>query len=126
VLAVHNWEGIEVYKTHSAAQGCSAEGHVSHILSARLSSRPKAWSKQGANQMAKLRVMTANGCSVRERYLAQVPRTMNLMKVSEEAVQEERKNPKKAFEEALVDNLPALRGKSTFLTMALRGLCHPA
>lgn len=32
--------------------GCSAEGHVSHILSARLSSRPMAWSQQGAEKMA--------------------------------------------------------------------------
>ena len=122
----NNWEGIEAYENHGAAQGCSAEGHVSHILSARLSSRPRAWSKAGANQMAKLRVMQANGRSVREQYLAQVPRSIGLMKVAEETVQAERRKLKKAFTESLLDNLPALRGKSTFLTKALRGLCHPA
>lgn len=35
--------------------GCSAEGHVSHVLSFRMSSRPMGWSKQGCDQMAKLR-----------------------------------------------------------------------
>ncbi len=35
--------------------GVSAEGHVSHILSARLSSRPMGWSKTGVDQMARMR-----------------------------------------------------------------------
>jgi len=35
--------------------GCSAEGHVSHVLSERMSSRPLGWSRQGAEQMARLR-----------------------------------------------------------------------
>jgi hypothetical protein len=46
------------------APGCSAEGHVSHILSARLSSRPMGWSITGLEQMAALRVMDANGMSI--------------------------------------------------------------
>lgn len=41
-------------------QGCSAEGHVSHILSDRLSSRPKGWSKTGADRMSKLRCYEKN------------------------------------------------------------------
>ena len=39
---------------------CSAEGHVSHVLSARLSSRPMAWSRDGAERMAKLRAFMFN------------------------------------------------------------------
>lgn len=39
---------------------CSAEGHVSHVLSARLSSRPMAWSRAGAERMAKLRAYLFN------------------------------------------------------------------
>jgi len=46
--------------------GCSAEGHVSHILSARLSSRPSSWSNVGADQMAKLRVYKLNGGNIYE------------------------------------------------------------
>ena len=41
-------------------EGCSAEGHVSHILSDRLSSRPKGWSKTGADRMSKLRCYEKN------------------------------------------------------------------
>jgi len=41
--------------------GCSAEGHVSHMLSARLSSRPMGWSKRGAANIAGLRAFTHNG-----------------------------------------------------------------
>lgn len=40
--------------------GCSAEGHVSHVLSSRLSSRPLGWSKTGANNIAKMRVFLRN------------------------------------------------------------------
>lgn len=41
--------------------GCSAEGHVSHILSDRLSSRPRVWSRRGIDEMARLRVEMKNG-----------------------------------------------------------------
>ncbi len=40
--------------------GCSAESHVSHILSDRLSSRPMDWSKRGADRMSKLRCYEKN------------------------------------------------------------------
>lgn len=43
---------------------CSAEGHVSHVLSHRLSSRPLSWSKKGSETIAKLRVYTRNGGSI--------------------------------------------------------------
>ena len=38
-----------------AFEGCSAEGHVSHVLSERMSSRPMGWSKRGADRMSRLR-----------------------------------------------------------------------
>ena len=40
--------------------GCSAESHVSHVLSDRLSSRPKGWSKRGADRMSRLRCFEQN------------------------------------------------------------------
>lgn len=46
------------YKYH---HGCNAEGHVSHVLSGRLSSRPMGWSKLGIDKMSKLRAYRANG-----------------------------------------------------------------
>ncbi|SJZ74645.1 UPF0236 family transposase-like protein [Garciella nitratireducens] len=55
-----NWEAImRIYNEDYI--GCSAEGHVSHVLSDRLSSRPMGWSQIGADQMARLRVFTKNG-----------------------------------------------------------------
>ncbi len=49
------------YITLSEDSNCSAEGHVSHILSERLSSRPMAWSLAGAEKMAQLRAFYFNG-----------------------------------------------------------------
>lgn len=40
---------------------CSAEGHVSHVLSERMSSRPMGWSIAGADKMARLRAFYFNG-----------------------------------------------------------------
>lgn len=55
-----NWEGIKNQYNEDYI-GCSAEGHVSHILSSRLSSRPLGWCKTGVDQMARLRTFGANG-----------------------------------------------------------------
>ena len=49
------------YTDRKHIKGCSAEGHVSHVLSSRMSSRPMGWSKLGATQMAKLRAYYLNG-----------------------------------------------------------------
>lgn len=50
--------------------GCSAEGHVSHILSDRLSSRPRIWSETGIDEMARLRVTVKNGGEIYPLMLA--------------------------------------------------------
>ena len=57
---LNNWQRIRNQR-HPGAQGCSAEGHVSHILSERLSSRPLGWSRGNMENIAQLRVMKANG-----------------------------------------------------------------
>jgi hypothetical protein len=54
-----NWEGI-MRQYDADYVGCSAEGHVSHILSSRLSSRPLGWCKTGVDQMSRLRVFADN------------------------------------------------------------------
>lgn len=59
---ISNWEKIQrrlFEKDHLI--GCSAEGHVSHVLSARMSSRPMGWSISGADKMAHLRAYVWNG-----------------------------------------------------------------
>ena len=64
---MNNWEGINnLFKEEKYR--CSAEGHISHILSSRLSSRPMGWSVIGADEMARLRAYKANGGSIKEYY----------------------------------------------------------
>ena len=68
---LNNWSGIEIKVDNHEIVGCSAEGHVSHILSDRLSSRPMGWSKNGADKMAQLRIFKKNGGKVYDLVMAQ-------------------------------------------------------
>lgn len=57
-----NWSAAKTrlrYKEHIV--GSSTEGHVSHVLSSRMSSRPMGWSKTGAKNMVRLRAYDLNG-----------------------------------------------------------------
>ena len=119
-----HWDQITAGRS-SDAPGCSAEGHISHVLSARLSSRPMGWSLPGLNQMAALRVMAANG----------TPITYERRKTHEEACA--RPLPSKVLSAAAVNvrgkidsaikniRLPILAaGQYTPTYMALRGLAY--
>jgi len=56
-----NWAGImESIRAKDKSLQCSAEGHVSHIYSDRMSSRPLGWSRTGADKMARLRIYRQN------------------------------------------------------------------
>ena len=48
-------------KHKDSVVGSSTEGHVSHVLSSRMSSRPMGWSVKGAAKMAQLRAYYSNG-----------------------------------------------------------------
>lgn len=63
---LNNWEGIKIYNEDEDVIGCSAEGHISHVFSARLSRNPLGWSREGLKLMAKLRVFSKNGGDLRE------------------------------------------------------------
>jgi len=77
-----NWKGIRnQYEVDYA--GCSAEGHVSHILSSRLSSRPLGWCKTGVDQMARLRVFVANGGKIYDLFIERKKATINEAKAIE-------------------------------------------
>ena len=65
---LNNWLRIR-NQNHPGAQGCSAEGHISHILSERLSSRPMGWSKKNMMNITQLRIMNANGQSIQYEIL---------------------------------------------------------
>lgn len=55
-----NWAAVRRMLRTKRVNGCSAESHVSHMLSDRLSSRPKGWSHEGADRMSKLRCYEKN------------------------------------------------------------------
>lgn len=55
-----NWEAIQRAFHDKNVSGCSAEGHVSHVYSDRMSSRPMGWSKTGASAMCHLRCYVRN------------------------------------------------------------------
>ena len=57
--------------------GCSAEGHVSHILSNRLSSRPMGWSYKGCNNITKLIAYHYNGGSIARLFARKRYRVLN-------------------------------------------------
>ena len=63
---LNHWQGIMVRIKNPDVIGCSAEGHISHTFSARMSSRPMGWSEHGANQMCKLRCYKENGGNIIE------------------------------------------------------------
>ena len=56
-----NWTAAKLRLRHKdGVTGSSTEGHVSHVLSSRMSSRPMGWSIKGATKMAKLRAYELN------------------------------------------------------------------
>lgn len=57
---LNNWSAVMLSLHSGIVDGCSAEGHVSHVLSDRLSSRPMGWSQRGADRMSKLRCYEKN------------------------------------------------------------------
>lgn len=57
-----NWSAAQLrLSNRETIKGCSAEGHVSHVLSGRMSSRPMGWSRLGVDKMAHLRAYYWNG-----------------------------------------------------------------
>lgn len=52
---LNNWDSAVIRMQDKKVYGCSAEGHVSHVYSERMSSRPMGWSEAGADAMCRLR-----------------------------------------------------------------------
>lgn len=57
-----NWGAAKLRLSYPKGTiGSSTEGHVSHILSDRMTSRPRGWCRKGASNVAKLCVYNKNG-----------------------------------------------------------------
>ena len=125
----NHWEAIIRPNTDEYARmGCSAEGQVSHILSARLSSRPLGWSETGVAKMSKLRAYMANNGKVSN--LLKYKKEKQLRVIQEEILKEVDKQIKKKQRvytdvwnhETVAASIGEVTGMYN-LTKKLRGIC---
>ena len=64
---LNNEKGLRTFNDYrNELHGCSAEGHVSHLLSARMSTLPMGWKETNVDKMSKLRFYLADGKNVKE------------------------------------------------------------
>jgi hypothetical protein len=122
---LNNWDGIQIKEERAhEIVGCSAEGHVSHVFSERLSSRPKGWSKVGADQMAQLRIYKKNGGKIYDLVMAQKKKEQKEKHIREqEELLSSFRRASAQYEDAVNTNLTVLQtGHKTALYKALRGL----
>ncbi len=120
-----NWDGICAYSLYKdQVIGCSAESHVSHILSERLSRGPISWSEPSADKLAQLRAMKANGISIKEAILKQRYEALKPIKLPKQTLYKERYKIKKLKQTAPenITNLPVLSYKKTFTSTAIKTL----
>jgi len=69
---LNNWDGIQIYAYEDRTViGCSAEGHVGHILSARISRVPLGWGIPNLENITCLRTFKANGGKVYDLLISQ-------------------------------------------------------
>ncbi|WP_339364153.1 ISLre2 family transposase, partial [Vallitalea maricola] len=118
---LNNWSGIEIYEQENVI-GCSAEGHISHVLASRMSSRPMGWSKKGADNIARLRAFKENGGDIRD--------IMSYRKINVKAESKNRKELNKRLNKKIesrnnevIDNLGAINiGHTNGLYKALKAI----
>ena len=126
---LNNWDGIEIYETDGYdVVGCSAEGHVSHILSDRLSSRPMGWSKICADRMTRLRVYRENGGKIIDLVLEKSKRKEkeNEEVLAKEIKEKIRKRTDKRYSDNEYYNCSSLldTGKTTALYKGFKGIIN--
>ncbi|XMB85568.1 UPF0236 family protein [Mycoplasmatota bacterium WC44] len=63
-----NWTHIQS-QNHDLNVGCSVEGHVSHVLASKLTSRPKGYKLNRIHQTINIRTMKQNEIDIKEVYL---------------------------------------------------------
>lgn len=67
IYILNNWTASKLRLQRKAGVvGSSTEGHVSHVLASRMSSRPMGWSVTGGDKMSRLRAYHLNGGNMLE------------------------------------------------------------
>ncbi|WP_102398661.1 ISLre2 family transposase [Haloimpatiens massiliensis] len=122
---LNNWDGIEI-KADKGYEiiGCSAEGHISHIFSERLSSRPRGWSKIGVSQMSKLLIYKKNGGKIYDLVMAQKikKKRENKEHIQDKLISELRCSANKSKSPYDISLTAIDRGQKTGLYNALRSI----
>jgi len=120
----NNWDGICSYSLYKdEISGCSAESHVSHVLSERLSRGPISWSKLGAHKMAQLRAIKVSGISLKNAVLKQQYEALKPIELPKQTLYKAKQQLKKIQSRyGTITNLPILLNKKTYTSMAIKSL----
>lgn len=119
-----NWSAIRRTLRNKPVNGCSAESHVSHVLSDRLSSRPMGWSQIGADRMSKLRCYERNNGRDSIINLVKYSREQRLLKatgtdcvpvkeVSLREIRTEHYNQSRSYIDRIQVEMPGLTSRKT-------------
>ena len=123
----NNWSGIEIKVDNYEIIGCSAEGHISHVFSDRLSSRPMGWSRIGTDKMAQLRIFKKNGGRVYDLVMAQKKRekTEKENEIQDELIKGLKKTNGSRYLNCWNSNITVLeKGHKTALYNSLRNISN--
>lgn len=115
----NNWEAIEI-KIKEVCGGCCAEGHVSHVLSSRLSSRPMGWSKKTLKPMTVLLSKKANKTPIKITDF--VRKTSEVKPLENNAVSRVKKKIRNVNPDALWENYSLHSGKITPIYRVMKGI----
>ncbi len=109
---INQWEGIKIRVEESGnIWKCCAEGQVSHVLSARMSSRPMGWSEWGCHQMSGFRAYYFNGGKVIDilRYQKKKEKSEERRKEKEKLIKElKKKHSGWKYSEQMNKKLPGI------------------
>jgi len=115
---IKNWDGIVAYQD-GASRGSNTEGHVSHVLSSRLSSRPLGWSREGLKAMSELRAFCCSGGHVETKH---IKKSETSYKVTRKLLNKVTKAYGKASNEMIHNIVVLNNGKVSQLSRTLKNI----
>ena len=125
-----NWKGIRMrIKREEGVMGSSTESHISHVLSARMSSRPMGWSKEGAGKLSELRIYWKNGRKAEELLRGEKEEERKEEEEREYSAQDVIKWEKRSrkrngkYVEALQATVSRQTGMRMYFQAAITGIC---
>ena len=124
-----NWKGIRMrIKREEGMMGSSTESHISHVLSARMSSRPMGWSKEGAGKLSELRIYWKNGRKVEELLRAEKEeerKEEDRVYSAQDMIKWEKRSRKRngKYVEALQATVSRQTGMKMYFQAAITGIC---